>query len=100
MESRTLAAVKGRSPGSRECRRLIRAGRVPAVIYGGGGESVLLTIDSKEFDRFLRTTRVGERQVFLRFDDGSQMTVNTHQVDRHPYRDYVRHVDFMRVPAS
>lgn len=100
MEPHTLAAELGRSTGSRESRRLIRAGRVPAVIYGGNEESVLLTIDSQEFERFLRNTRPGEREVSLEFDDGSRMVVTTHQVERHPFRDYVRHVDFMRISAS
>ena len=100
MEERTLAAAKGRSTGSRECRRLVRAGKVPAIIYGGGEESVLLTVDSQEFDRFMRTTRPGEREVLLQFDDGSKITVTPHQVDRHPFRDYVRHVDFLRTPVS
>ena len=100
MEPHTLAAVLGRSTGSRESRRLIRAGRVPAVIYGGGAESVLLTLDSQEFERFMRNTRPGERTISLEFDDGTRMVVIPHQVDRHPFRDYVRHVDFMRVTAS
>ncbi|MCE2526299.1 MAG: hypothetical protein J4G00_02020 [Actinomycetia bacterium] len=100
MEERTLAAAKGRSTGSRESRRLVRAGRVPAIVYGGGEESVLLTVDSQEFERFMRTTPPGERVVSLRFDDGTAMTVTTHQVDRHPFRDYVRHVDFLRTSVS
>ncbi len=100
MESHTLAAAAGRSTGSRESRRLIRAGRVPAIVYGGDKESVLLTLDSHEFERFWRTTRPGEREVSLRFDDGSRITVTPHQVDRHPFRDYFRHVDFLRVPVS
>ncbi|MDE0235040.1 MAG: hypothetical protein OXM62_08530 [bacterium] len=100
MEAHTLAAALGRTTGSRESRRIIRAGRVPAIIYGGDEESVLLTLDSQEFERFLRNTRPGEREVSLEFDDGSRMVVTPHQVDRHPFRDYVRHVDFMRVTAS
>ena len=100
MPERTLRAAKGRSTGSRESRRLVRAGRGPAVLYGGGEESVLLTLDSQEFERFLRSTPPGEREVSLRFKDGSAVTVTPHQVDRHPFRDYVRHVDFLRVPAS
>ncbi|MCY3563135.1 MAG: 50S ribosomal protein L25 [bacterium] len=100
MESHTLAAVLGRNTGSRESRRIIRSGRVPAVIYGGDEESVLLTLDSQEFERFMRNTRPGDREISLEFDDGTTMVVIPHQVDRHPYRDYVRHVDFMRVAAS
>lgn len=100
MEERTLAVVAGRATGSRESRRIVRAGRVPAIVYGGGEESVLLTVDSQEFERFLRSTGPGEREVSLRFDDGRELAVTAHQVDRHPYRDYVRHVDFLRIPVS
>lgn len=100
MEERTLAAVAGRSTGSRESRRLIRAGKVPAIVYGGGKESVLLTVDSQEFERFWRSTPPGNRKVSLLFDNGGKVTVTPHQVDRHPFRDYVQHVDFLRVPVS
>lgn len=100
MEERTLTATRGRSTGSRESRRLVRAGRVPAIVYGGPEESVLLTLDYREFERFWRTTPPGERKVALHFDDGAKVTVTTHQVDRHPFRDYFRHVDFLRVPTS
>lgn len=100
MEERTLAAMAGRATGSRESRRLIRAGKVPAIVYGGSEETVLLTVDSQEFERFWRSTRPGHREVSLQFDDGGKVAVTAHQVDRHPFRDYVRHVDFLRVPAT
>lgn len=100
MEQRTLEAAVGRSTGSRESRRLIRAGRIPAVVYGGSEAPVLLTLDSQEFERFLRTSGPGERAAILQCDDGSQVAVTAVQVDRHPYRDYVRHVDFLRNTAA
>lgn len=100
MESQTLAAGVGRSTGSRESRRLVRSGRVPAVIYGGGQEPVLLTLDAQEFERFWRTTSPGERTVTLQCDDGATVRATAVQVDRHPYRDHFRHVDFLRHPAA
>ncbi len=100
MEEFTLAAVVGRSTGSRESRRLARAGKIPAIVYGGKEDSVLLTLDSHEFERFWRTSRPGHREVSLVLDDGSRMKVTAHQVDRHPFRDHVRHIDFLRVQAS
>ena len=100
MEENTLTAELGRSTGSRESRRIVRSGRVPAIIYGGGEESVHLTLDARELERFWRTTRPGEREVSLQFDNGTEMKVTAHQVDRHPYRDHFRHVDFLRASAS
>lgn len=100
MESNTLTAGVGRSTGSRESRRLVRSGRIPAVVYGGGQDPVLLTLDSKEFERFWRTTPPGERTVTLQCDDGTAVNATPIQVDRHPYRDYFRHVDFQRHPSA
>ena len=100
MEQRTLAAAVGRTTGSRASRRLVRAGRVPAVVYGGSEAPVLLTLDSQEFERFWRTTSPGGRTATLVCDDGSRVEVTAVQVDRHPYRDYFRHVDFLRHTAA
>lgn len=100
MEQRTLTAQVGRETGSRESRRLIRSGRIPAVVYGGDEEPTLLTLDSQEFERFWRVTPPEERTVALRCDDGTQMMVRPIEVDRHPFRDYVRHVDFLRHTAA
>ena len=100
MELHTLAAGVGRATGSRESRRLIRSGRIPAVIYGGGHDPMLLTLDSLEFERFWRTTSAGERNVTLQCDDGAELRASVAQVDRHPYRDYFRHVDFLRNTAA
>ena len=100
MASKTLAAGVGRSTGSRESRRLVRSGRIPAVVYGGGEDPVLLTLDSREFERFWRTTPPGERTVTLQCDDGTAVTATAVQVDRHPYRDSFRHVDFLRHTAA
>ena len=100
MEQQILAAAVGRSTGSRESRRLIRSGRIPAVVYGGGQDPVLLTLDSREFERFWRVTPSGERTVTLQCDDGSRVKATPVQVDRHPYRDFFRHVDFLRHTAA
>ena len=70
------------------------------MVYGGGDAPVLLTLDSLEFERFWRTAPPGERTATLVCDDGNRVEVTAVQVDRHPYRDYFRHVDFLRNTAA
>ncbi len=45
----TKLDVASRAPeGSRAARRMRRSGRVPGIIYGGGGESVSFDVDERE----------------------------------------------------
>ena len=41
--------------GKNAARRLRHSGRIPAVVYGGGGPSVSLTVDPKAIVRILRS---------------------------------------------
>ena len=50
----TLKVEKRKSFGKRNNERLRRAGRLPAVLYGHGEESVSLTLASDQFAASLR----------------------------------------------
>jgi large subunit ribosomal protein L25 len=49
MEQRVLNIELRENTGKGSCRRLRSAGRVPAVVYGKGFESVPVSVDAKEF---------------------------------------------------
>jgi large subunit ribosomal protein L25 len=80
--------------GSRPAGRLRRAGKVPAVVYGLGGDTVPVTVPSRELGHILG--HGANTLITLRVDGDDQLTL-ARQVQRHPTRgDYV-HVDFIRV---
>ena len=80
--------------GSRAARRLRRSGRVPGVIYGGGGEPVGFDADARE----LRVALAGSGAVLdLSVDGGKATPVVLKEAQRHPVRGETIHVDLLRV---
>ena len=82
------------SSGSRAVRRLRRSGRVPGVLYGGGGEPVGFDADERE----LRHALAGSGAVLdLSVDGGKTTPVVLKDAQRHPVRGETIHVDLLRV---
>ena len=85
--------------GKGASRRLRRANQVPAVVYGAGREpeaimikhnEVLKSLDHEAFYSHILTLNVGKQsqQVILR------------DIQRHPHRQLIMHMDFLRVQAD
>ena len=82
------------SEGSRSARRLRRSGRVPGVLYGGGGEPIGFDADARE----LRHALAGSGAVLdLSIDGGKATPVVLKDSQRHPIRGETVHVDLLRV---
>ncbi len=80
--------------GSRAARRLRRSGRVPGVLYGGGGEPLGFDADERE----LRHALAGSGAVLdLSIDGGKATPVVLKEAQRHPVRGETVHVDLLRV---
>jgi large subunit ribosomal protein L25 len=91
----TKLDVKSReSGGSRAVRRLRRSGRVPGVLYGGGGDSVSFDADARE----LRLALARSGAVLDLSVDGAKATpVVLKETQRDPVRGETVHVDLLRV---
>lgn len=85
--------------GKGASRRLRRADKVPAVLYGADKEPVSLTLDhnkviqAQEFEAFyshVLTLNIGGEKVEALIKD----------MQRHPYKPKVMHMDFLRVDAT
>lgn len=80
-------------------RRLRRAGRLPAVIYGGVGESVAITLDSVKFHKMLNTIK--RSTVFNLEIDGTKTQTMIREWQRDPVAHRsILHVDFYRIQAD
>src|SRR3984957_5686536 len=80
--------------GARPARPLRRAGRVPGVLYGGGGEPVGFDADARE----LRLALAGSGAVLDLSVDGAKATpVVLKEAQRDPVRGQTIHVDLLRV---
>ncbi len=94
-DAEVLNVTVRESLGKRNSRRLRRAGSIPAVLYGHGGESVSLTVSTDEFET---ATRHGAKLVALKGGVDESALVRIVQWDTFG-RDVV-HIDFFRVSAG
>lgn len=79
--------------GKGAARRVRRANRVPAVVYGHGAEPVHVTLPGHELLLALRTANV---LIGLEID-GKDALVIPKAVQRHPLRSTIEHVDLLTV---
>lgn len=91
-----LAAEARAERGSSSSRRTRTDGRIPAVIYGHGIDPVAITIDARELRGALNAQAGGS--VLFNVNVGKdQHLVIAREVQRHPIRNTVAHVDFQVV---
>jgi large subunit ribosomal protein L25 len=94
-----LTAETGRDEGTRSSRRLRRDGRVPAVVYGLDADPVTVSVAWPDL-RAALTTDAGTNAVITLEIDGAQQLSIVRDIQRHPVRRDVIHVDFLRVTAD
>ena len=92
MDELTLRAER-RTLLGKQVKRLRREGRVPGIVYGPVvAETIPVTVDRREFDRFYQTN--GHATLFtLRWSDGAQ-PVFIREVQEDPIKRAPVHVDF------
>jgi large subunit ribosomal protein L25 len=80
-------------------RRLRRAGRIPAVMYGHGEPSTPVSLEQSEFDALLRTR---EGTVIIEVDvaeRGQQQTI-IREIQRDPVTGRILHVDLQHISLT
>jgi large subunit ribosomal protein L25 len=94
-DSSSTLSLNVRGPeGSRSARRLRRSGAVPGVVYGGGDAPVHFSVDA----RILRNTLAHSGAILqVSLDGGDESPVLVKDLQRHPVRGEVVHVDLLRV---
>ncbi|MGH9118391.1 MAG: 50S ribosomal protein L25 [Acidimicrobiales bacterium] len=98
MAENTLVAETGRPTGSRASNRLRTEGKVPAVVYGHG-DPVSVAVDWRALRQVLTTDAGLNALINLQVEGETQLTI-VKELQRHPVRHDVLHVDFLRVRAD
>lgn len=83
--------------GKGVARKLRRAGRVPGVIYGGGEGPVLVSMEAREALNLFQSISVENTILQLTVDDREAERALVREVQVHPFRTELLHVDFLRV---
>jgi large subunit ribosomal protein L25 len=85
--------------GKGASRRLRRAGKVPAILYGGHKEAQTLVLDQQNLLTMIGDERFYSSIVQVKID-GSEQPAIVKDVQMHPARNVVVHVDLQRVIES
>lgn len=85
--------------GSGASRRLRNAGRVPAIVYGAGKDAQAVTLDHNTIYHALRVEAFHASVLSLNVD-GQVEKVLLRDVQHHPFRQLILHVDFQRVDPN
>ena len=96
MAELVLNADTGRALGSSSSRRLRRENRVPGVVYGLESEPVSVAVDYGELRQVL-STDAGLNALIRLEIGGDELLSIVKELQRHPVRDEVIHVDFLRI---
>ena len=85
--------------GKTSSRRYRRDGKVPAVIYGAGKDNQNLLLNHNEIKHNLDSEGFQAAIVDIKTEKGTEQVI-VRDVQMHPYRAQVMHVDFQRVSAT
>ena len=91
------AQIRTEDFGSAGSRRVVRSGRIPAVVYGKKGvEPLFVTLDAKEF-RMKRNEFTETTLITLKVSDGEERKVFVKDVQENLLKNCIQHVDFFEV---
>jgi large subunit ribosomal protein L25 len=96
MSQTTLVATTGRPTGSAAARRLRAEGHIPGVLYGRGMTPISLTVERREL-RVALSGPAGVNTVLSLEVDGAKYPAVVKELQRHPIRRTVNHIDFLQV---
>ena len=85
--------------GKGASRRLRHANKVPAIVYGIGKDPVCLTLEQKDV-QYVLPNEAFYSQVLSLDVDGKKEDVLLRDLQHHPYRPVIMHLDFIRIDAN
>lgn len=97
--STTLIVQSGRAEGSAAARRIRRDEKIPGVLYGQGMNPVSVVVDRRDL-RAALSGPAGVNTILTLEVDGSSYPAVVKDMQRHPVRRTVSHVDFLRIDLS
>lgn len=96
MSETVLTAEVGRRAGSSDARRLRAEGKIPAVVYGHGMDPISVSVDRRELRQALSGAS-GMNTILDLTVDGAVYPTLIKDIQRHPVKRSVQHIDFIQV---
>ena len=85
--------------GKSGAKAIRRGGKVPAVIYGRNSDSVMLTLDHNDVVKHLQHEAVYSHVLDVTVDGKAEKAI-LKNVQRHPSKPQIMHMDFLRVSET
>ena len=95
----TINATARDDMGKGASRRLRREAKLPGIVYGAGKEPVNITMEQKDIQHQLDNESFYTQVLSLNVD-GSAEDVLVRDLQHHPYKMDIMHIDFQRVDAK
>ncbi len=96
---KVVATTRGLQ-GTGASRRLRRTGRVPGIVYGSSAEPAMIELDHNDLFHALRKETFHSSILDLEIDGAAASSVLLRDVQYHPFKQQVLHIDFQRVAAN
>ena len=99
MATANLDAQARSDRGKGVARKLRQSGKVPAIIYGHSRQPQSLAIDTRELERLLERVAAASTVIELAIDGRTARTL-IREIQRHPVKRSIIHVDFQELVAG
>lgn len=99
MATASLNATVRDNVGTGFARKVRQAGNIPAIIYGHGRDPQKLSLVARDVDRLLGTISAASTVIELSVDGATARTL-IREVQRHPVKRNIIHIDFQQLVAG
>ena len=99
MSTASLSASIRTETGKGAARKIRQAGSIPAVIYGHGREAQSLVLNARDTDKLLKSIAISSTVIELAIDGKTARTL-IREVQRHPFKRTITHMDFQELVAG
>ena len=99
-EATTLEAALREERGKGAARQMRREGRIPGVVYGHGEETRAISVDEGDLDRLFAHISIENTLIDLKVDGKKPVKTLVREVQTHPWKAEVLHVDFYQIHAD
>jgi len=95
----SLSATPRDGVGTGNARKLRQSGQVPAIIYGHGREPQSLAVNTRDVEKLLSSISAASTVIELNVDGKTARTL-IREIQRHPFKRSIVHVDFQELVAG
>lgn len=94
-----LTAEVRTGQGTGASRRLRHAGKVPAVMYGGGKDPMMLALEHDPLQHAMQNEAFFSSILTVKVDGQAEQAV-LRDLQMHPYKPRIQHLDLQRISAT